>query len=364
MTRKEAFVPQWATHSGEHLAEYIEERGWSQAEFARLAGLTPKLVSTIINGTNPVTPETALRLEHVLGLKAYIWTGLQAEWDLFQARERERESAERQADWLKQFPVKELKACGRLPDTRDIGRLFGEMLTMLGIGTAQAYDARIGSLAVHHRRARSATASPHHLYCWLMLGEEQARQRELPAYDGDRFLQSCAEIRSLTVHGPDVFEPRMLELCRSAGVALIFQKPLGRTCVFGSARWMNNERPLIQMSLRMKSNDHFWWTFFHEAAHIVLHRGKNFVDDQNGEGDGVEAEADAWAEEMLVGRERIESFATTCPSTKQEVTAFAEEVSLHPGIVLGMLQHRRVVPFSHLNELKERVAWADEVALA
>ena len=78
----------------------------------------------------------------------------------------------------------------------------------------------------------------------------------------------------------------------------------------------------------------------------------------------VEAEADAWAEEMLVGRERIESFATTCPSTKQEVIAFAEEVGLHPGIVLGMLQHRRVVAFSHLNELKERFAWADEVALA
>jgi HTH-type transcriptional regulator/antitoxin HigA len=197
-----------------------------------------------------------------------------------------------------------------------------------------------------------------------MLGEERARARDLPRYDQARFLQSCAEIRGLTVEGPSVFEPRMTELCNAAGVELIFQKPLSKTCVFGSARWLDGERPLIQMSLRMRSNDHFWWTFFHEAAHISLHRGMNFVDDQNGEGEGVEAEADAWAEEFLVGRERIARFAATKPRARQEVVAFAVEAGIHPGIVVGMLQHRRVLPFSHLNDLKVRFAWADEPALA
>lgn len=84
---KEEWAPDWAIHPGEHLAEHIEARGWSQAEFARLADLSPKLVSTIINGTNPVTAETAVKLERDLGMKAYIWTGLQADWDLHQARQ-------------------------------------------------------------------------------------------------------------------------------------------------------------------------------------------------------------------------------------------------------------------------------------
>jgi addiction module HigA family antidote len=81
------FEPNWSTHPGEHIAEYLEENGWSQAELARRAGLTPKLVSEIINGKNPVTPETALKLERVLGLKAEVWLGLQSSWDLFHARQ-------------------------------------------------------------------------------------------------------------------------------------------------------------------------------------------------------------------------------------------------------------------------------------
>lgn len=84
----EGWTPSWATHPGEHLAEQIEARGWSQADFARLAGLTPKLVSTILAGRNPVTTETAIKLERALGMKAEIWVGLQSNWDLFQARAR------------------------------------------------------------------------------------------------------------------------------------------------------------------------------------------------------------------------------------------------------------------------------------
>jgi HTH-type transcriptional regulator/antitoxin HigA len=86
---RSAWSPDWATHPGEHLAEQLEARGWSQAEFARRSGLSPKLVSTIISGRNPVSADTALKLEGVLDLQAHIWVGLQARFDLHQARRRE-----------------------------------------------------------------------------------------------------------------------------------------------------------------------------------------------------------------------------------------------------------------------------------
>lgn len=181
----------------------------------------------------------------------------------------------------------------------------------------------------------------------------------LPDYDEGRFLEACGEIQGLTVEDPSVFEPRMLGLCRDAGVALVFQKPISKTCLFGSARWPNGGRPIIQMSLRIKSNDHFWWTFFREAAHLVLHRGRNFADDQNGTDDGVEAEADEWAERSLVGAASLDASAATCPRSKAEIGAFAGRIGIHPGIVVGMLQHKGVVPFSHMNDLKVRFEWAD-----
>jgi HTH-type transcriptional regulator/antitoxin HigA len=359
-----SWAPNWATHPGEHLQEYLLEFGLSQADFARLAGLTPKLVSTILSKSNPVTADTAIRFERVLGLKADIWTGIQADWDLYEARRRDaaaRAEAPEASAWMKQFPIRELVARGCIPPTRDAGDQMAALLALLGVGTAGAYDARVQKLAVHHRQAKRGQSSPHHVFAWLMVGEQRAREMDLPSYQPDRFRDALRAIRELTVEEPAVFEPRMISLCRDAGVAIVFEKPISKTCLFGSARWLSEDRAIIQMSLRMKSNDHFWWTFFHEAGHLVLHRGMNFADDQNGEGDGVEREADCFAEEELVGTAEFESFCATKPAGGAAISSFAKTVGIHAGIVVGMLQHRGLVEWSQLNWMKARFEWADEI---
>ena len=85
IAQRQKWTPNWAVHPGAVLQEHLEARGLSKVEFARLAGLSPEMVSAIISGSSPVTAETANHLERVLGLKAYVWTGMQAEWDRFQA---------------------------------------------------------------------------------------------------------------------------------------------------------------------------------------------------------------------------------------------------------------------------------------
>lgn len=356
--RSDAWSPDWAVHPGEHLAEYLESRGWSQAEFARLAGLTPKLVSTIINGTNPVTAETALKLEHVLGMKADIWTGLQADWDLHEARKARQQGAEECRAFLRRFPVKELTSRGVLPKGVSVEAMCDRLLTFLGIGAPSAFEAKLRNLAVQHRHSKSFESDEGHVVAWLMLGELHARAMKLPSFDEARFVQAVAEVRELTCEAPEVFAPRMIEVCAASGVAVVFEPPLSKTRLFGSARWIEGDRAIIQMSLRMKSNDHFWWTFFHEAGHVMLHRGRAFADDQGGVGDGAEEEADAWAEEQLVGRDRFDQFCQTFPRSEAAVCTFASQVGVHPGIIVGMLQHRRILPFTHLNGLKARFEWA------
>jgi HTH-type transcriptional regulator/antitoxin HigA len=357
--KKESWSPDWATHPGEHLAEYLESRGWSQAEFARLADMSPKHVSTIISGTNPITAETALKLERVLGLKASVWTGLQANWDLYEAKAANQQALANTDQVLSRFPVKELKSRGALPATNDTGRLLNCLLDFFGVGSPHAFDARLANLAVHHRQSKAFETNHYHVAAWLLLGEQKARDMNLRAFDGAKFAHAIQEIRKLTTAGPEIFFPRMLELCGNAGVAFVLEKPISKTCLFGSARWMSGDRAIIQMSLRMKSNDHFWWTFFHEAAHISLHKGQAFADDKGGEGDGLEDEADAWAEETLIGRDRFTAFKRTNPRSELAVKAFAKQVDIHPGIVVGMLQHSGVIPYRNLNGLKTQFEWAD-----
>jgi HTH-type transcriptional regulator/antitoxin HigA len=355
--RSDSWSPDWAVHPGAHLAEYLESRGWSQAEFARLAGLSPKLVSTIIGGTNPVTAETALKLEHVLGMKANVWTGLQADWDLHEARQASQRNVEECQTFLRRFPVKELSSRGVLPTGVSVEAMCDSLLSFLGIGAPSAFDAKLRSLAVQHRQSRSFVSDDGHVVAWLMLGERRARAMQLRSFDEARFIQAVAEVRGLTCEPPEVFAPRMIDLCAASGVAVIFEPPLPRTRLFGSARWMEGSRAIIQMSLRMKSNDHFWWTFFHEAGHVMLHRGRTFADDLGGEGNGAEEEADMWAEEQLVGRDRFDQFCQTAPRSESAVRTFASEVGVHPGVIVGMLQHRHILPFTHLNGLKARFEW-------
>lgn len=357
--QNEPLAPDWAIHPGEHLAEHIEARDWSQAEFARLADLSPKLVSTIISGSNPVTAETALKLERVLGMKAYIWTALQADWDLFQARQTEESRSADVYDFIRDFPIAELRNRGALPDTRDPARILDGVLAFFSIGGPDAMRARLANLAVNHRQSKKYETNANHVAAWLLLGERRARSLTLPAFDAGSFSKAVHEIRGLTTEEPSVFYPRMSELCRTAGVALVLEKPISKTCLFGSARWIEGDRAIIQMSLRMKSNDHFWWTFFHEAAHIVLHKGKTFADDRGGEGDGLEAEADAWAENMLVGRDQFRAFKANSPRSERAVVDFAKDIGIHPGIIVGMLQHHGIISFTHLNRLKDRFEWAN-----
>ena len=264
----------------------------SQADFARLSGLTPKLISTIVNGTNPVSADTAIRFERVLGLKAYIWTSIQAKWDLFQARAAAAKLVPKPKEWLSQFPVKKLHARGYLPDTRDVDRQIEALLGFFNIGTPRAFIAKVGAPAVHHRQSEAHESSEQHVFTWLMIGEWRARAMNPPPFHAGKFREAVCEIRKLTTEAPRTFEPAIKELYYKAVRRFVLEPPISKTCLFGSAHWFDVDRAIIQMSLRMKTNDHFWWTFFHEAAHISRHQGKNFADDKNGEGDGAEQEAD------------------------------------------------------------------------
>ena len=74
----------------------------------------------------------------------------------------------------------------------------------------------------------------------------------------------------------DVFAPKMSVLCAESGVALVYVGELKGTHLSGAARWLNPGKALLALSLRYKTDDHFWFSFFHEAGHI-LRDGKKKV---------------------------------------------------------------------------------------
>ena len=174
-------------------------------------------------------------------------------------------------------------------------------------------------------------------------------------YDRSGFESALQEIRTLTVQPPEAFEPRVRALLHESGVGFVLVPAIPRARVSGVARWLNPRHPLIQLSLFGKTNDRFWFTFFHEAAHILLHASDKksvWLDDpiSKPSANRAEEEANAWAADCLIPPRYSSELADL--HSKASVKAFARKVKVHPGIVVGRLQHDRSISFRQMNDLK------------
>jgi Zn-dependent peptidase ImmA (M78 family) len=214
---------------------------------------------------------------------------------------------------------------------------------------------------VAYRHSPSFKSDEAALATWLRLGEIEAEGQECADYNETRFKQALKNIRGLTRAPIEEALIRSRQLCNQSGVVLALVKPLPRTALSGAAWWLSPRKAVIQLSARHKTDDHLWFSFFHEAAHILLHSKKNvFVDEVNGGDADLEAEANDWAANALVPRYAWEWFVGGAPRSERAVRAFAEEQGISPGIVVGMLQHQGILPWTHLNRLKVRLTWKDE----
>ena len=358
VTATNQYAPDYGVPPGWILEERLDVQGITHAEFARRCGRSPKLISEIIAGKAPLEPETALQFEKVLGVEAGIWLGIESDYQLYKARAAEAEDATASADWLKAFPIRELvkRECFQRPesDADAVSKLLG----FFRVGSLDAWSTRYGLANVAYRHSASFNSDEAALATWLQLGELEAESQDCADYSESRFKQAARQIRGLTREPAEEALAQAVTLCNQAGVALALVPPLPKTALSGAAWWLSPRKAVIQLSARHKSNDHLWFSFYHEAAHIILHSKKSiFVDDASDDSADIEAEANAWASNILVSRQSWNRFVAKAPCSKRVIEAFAEQQGIAPGIVVGMLQHQRLLSWTHLNGLKERLTW-------
>ncbi|UTW50856.1 ImmA/IrrE family metallo-endopeptidase [bacterium SCSIO 12827] len=338
------YTPNYAVPPGWILEERLELREWSQAEFARRCGRSAKLISEIIAGKAPIEPDTALEFEKVLDLDANVWLNLEANYQLQLAREREREKLQKAREWYRKFAIPDLVKAGLFEPPTDEIDGTKKLLRFFGVGSLKGWEEKIGAHVALARHTPVFKSSKEAVSVWLRLGEKEATLQECQTYNEGRFKDALSEIRLLTRSQPSDFHPRMTYLCNNAGVAYAPIPPLPGNRLSGAAWWLNRRTPVIQLTLRGKSNDIFWFTFFHEAAHILLHSKKDtFIDEDKRDGTACEAEADAWARDFLIPPQDWGDFIARGIFTKTEICNFAFEQGIAPAIVLGRLQFEKRV---------------------
>ena len=358
-TASNQYRPDYAVPPGWILEERLEVQGLSHAEFARRCGRSPKLISEIISGKAPLEPETALQFERVLGVDASIWLGIEADYQLYQARKAAATEAAESTAWLKSFPITELVRRRAIKPTRSEADAVSELLSFFRVASVEAWRMKHGMANVTYRHSPSFKSSEAALATWLRLGELAAAEQECAGYNDSQFRKALKEIRDLTRSPIEDALAASRDLCNQAGVALALIRPFQKTALSGAAWWLSPRKAVIQLSARHKTDDHLWFSFFHEAAHILLHSKKDvFVDSTDNDAIAdLEKEANEWASNMLVPRSQLNRFVATTPRSEAAVRSFAQEQGIAPGIVVGMLQYEGHLPWTHLNRLKVRLVW-------
>lgn len=353
-----SYEPDYAVPPGWVVEEHLQSQRLSHAEFARRCGRSAKLISEIIAGKAPVEPRTALQFEKVLGLDASIWLGIEARYQLHKAREAE---AKEPVSWVKTFPLKELVKRGVLDKPASDGDAWSKLLAFFGVGSVNAWHAKYEGMSVAYRHSPSFQSDKTALATWLRLGELEAEQQECVDYNEARFKQALKEIRRLTQTPVVRALDKAQQLCNNAGVGLVLVKPLPQTALSGAAWWLTPRRAVIELSIRHKTDDHLWFSLFHEAAHVLLHSKKQvFIDwmKANEENADIESEANQWASNFLIPHGDWKQFVAISLYSEMAVRRFAEEQGIAPGIIVGRLQHEDCLSWrTPLNRLKIRLEW-------
>ena len=359
-----SYAPDVVFPPGETLRELLEARRIKQVDLADKLDMSERAISHLINGKSALTHETALKLERVLNVRASFWNNLEARYQEFLTKEREAERLEQQREFLKQFPVRKMEERGWIEAGQGIVERLRNLLGFFGVASPAAWDTHWGGkkLAMFRQTNRRSVEWPA-VAAWLRRGEILAERMSLAPYNRQAFEKALMDIRELASTMPDDFSHRLVERCAQAGVAVVLLPQLPKTAVSGATRWSQGS-PLIQLTIRYKYADFFWFAFFHEAAHILLHgRTEAFwegLEPESDEAKHKEEEADVWARDFLIPPERWDRFVSSRSKFfKRDILAFASERGVSPGIVVGRLQHEKRLDYKFNNDLRRKLTWSE-----
>jgi addiction module HigA family antidote len=353
------YLPDSVSFPGETLQEVLESYGMSQAELSDRSGRPRKTINEIIRGKTAITAETAIQFERVLGISAAFWTAREQNYRVALARAKEAFVLESQANWLKQIPYRAMVRLRWVPAHREKQLQFEELLRFFAVASPTSWDGMWTSTSPAFRRSPSFQGAPGSIAAWLRKGELEAALQKCGDFDERAFKLALHRVRSLTYALPDDFALVVKNICAPTGVAVVFVPELPGTRVWGATRWLSSTRALIQLSLRYKTDDHLWFTFFHEAGHILLHGKRDvFLEDEQAERSAKEEEADAFAQDWLIPSLQYRVFCRKGSFSCAAVSRFAREISVAPGSVVGRLQHDGYLGRAYCNDLKRKIIWS------
>jgi HTH-type transcriptional regulator/antitoxin HigA len=346
---------------GDTLAETMELKGISQPILAMRMDRPLKTINEIIKAKTAITPETAIQLELVLGIEAKFWLEREKNYRLELAEIEHAEALLSTKEFISNFPLTAMGKLHWIYFEDSIASMANAIYVFFGITGEEAYfnyyHKNVYEAA--YRMSTQNKKNPFALAAWIKQGEHLADQIKVPAYDASKFKDALLEIKNVMAKQPADFFSQLQSLCANVGVKVVHTPCLPSTQLHGSTRWLN-DNPLIQLSNLYNRNDIFWFTFFHEAGHIIKHGKKEvFVEGlkYSAEEQIKEDEADEFAVKYTFTKSQENEVLENMPLSKQSIYEFAEKFNTHPAMIIGRLarEHKELNAIGHTHKIFQQV---------
>lgn len=352
MTIAQAFPP------GDFIKEELEARNWTQQSLAEIMGRQTSVVSAIVNGKRAISLNIANELSAAFGTSVDYWLNLEKSYQQF-LHSKTSDPVARRAKLFELAPVNEMIKRNWIEPSKDWSVIEGELLSFLEIGSVNETPKAFAHAAKKTNPNEPATPAQ---AAWLIRAKRLARGVQAAKFSDDSFAEATGNLKKLMENPEDIRHvPRMLA---EHGIRFLIVENIAHAGMDGACFWLDENSPVIVMGIRYDRIDNFWYVLAHECGHVKNHDGISgeFIWDANLVGDhatpfeektDIEKRADLFAQQMLIDQTALENWIVrTSPLySKVKIMAFARMNHVHPAIVLGQLQYRHEVEWSHSREM-------------
>ncbi|MDW7670348.1 MAG: HigA family addiction module antitoxin [Bacillota bacterium] len=350
---KHEFMPVVAVPPGDTIKENMAFLGMNQKELAARLDISEKHLSQIMNGHAPIMYDTALKLEDVIGPSAEFWMNLEVQYQLTKARLEGEAEMQKDLEFLKCIPYKEMMKRGWIGFSKEKHRIVESLRKYYGVAHLDLLPL-VANAGFRKHKDRSGIDSIS-VATWLRKAEMEAAGIYVEAFSKRKLKSLISRFRELTMEKPEIMFPELQELCASCGVALVVVEDLPKTYICGATIW-KKDKAILALSVRGKRADSFWFTFFHEIAHLLLHDNKTFHIHHESKGEKSEEhekEANRVAGNYLIPEKLYLKFIDRYEyRNKEAIVDYSNHIGIAPCILLGRLQHDRYLGYQMHNELK------------
>jgi len=303
MVIENRYYPDKMPHPGLTLLEKLTEFGMGPREFAVRTTKPEKTIIAILKGKSSITSDMSIQFETVTKIPASYWMNHQQAYDEYVARIKHQQIIRAASNWAKKFPADEMIELGWIKSLSIKEDKTTALLSFFGFSSPIGWENYYinQQLKLAFSISLSQAKNPYALSAWLRQGELQATEIDANQFFLANLKSMLPKMKSLMDSNTEDYFTQLQIMCQHTGIKLIHTPNLRKAPIHGATRWILNN-PFIQLSEITDKNGIFWFTFFHEIGHIVLHGKKEvFLEDigQNYKDIIKEKEADAFALSMI-----------------------------------------------------------------